>query len=78
MADGRVVYVATEYIVGSELQMGKFGFRVDSPFDLFSLVKAPQASKCLVCMACRTSDPTSGKSILSSLQSHSWFWCASW
>ena len=35
-ADGRVVYIATEFIVSSELQKGKFGFRVYSPLDLFA------------------------------------------
>ena len=44
--------------------MGKFGFRVYSPLDLFAQIKAPQVSKCLVCMAYRNSDSTSGESIL--------------
>ena len=35
-ADGRMVYVATEFIVGSELHKGKFGFRVYSLLDLFA------------------------------------------
>ena len=35
-ANGCVVYVATEFIVGSELHKGKFGLRVYSPLDLFA------------------------------------------